>query len=64
MSLEVEKALVPDWFASPFGAEAHRKSFQTEISRKRFCSVDVNKTFEDEELRNFLLNVTAINKER
>ena len=58
LSLQVEKDLVPEWFESPFGEAAHRKAFQNEVERKTFCSVSINKTFANEELLKFLMQVT------
>ena len=59
MSLQIEKDLVPEWFASPLGEAAHRKGFQAEVERNTFCSIDSRKILKDEKLKQALLKLAG-----
>mmetsp|Transcript_2245 Transcript_2245/g.3569 ORF Transcript_2245/g.3569 Transcript_2245/m.3569 type:complete len:402 (-) Transcript_2245:250-1455(-) len=56
-SLEMEKRLLPEWFASPDGEAAHRTKFSQYIKQGKFCAVDAARVLEEEEWMNFFADV-------
>eukprot|EP00814_Leptocylindrus_danicus_P010760 CAMPEP_0116010166 /NCGR_PEP_ID=MMETSP0321-20121206/3849_1 /TAXON_ID=163516 /ORGANISM="Leptocylindrus danicus var. danicus, Strain B650" /LENGTH=408 /DNA_ID=CAMNT_0003479233 /DNA_START=374 /DNA_END=1600 /DNA_ORIENTATION=+ len=66
-SLEMEKRLLPEWFASPDGEAAHRSKFSQYIEQGKFCGIDTARVLEEEEWINFFaktLNLMAKKKVR
>jgi len=52
-SLRYEKAMVPEFFASPLGEQELRNGFEKAVKDKKLCSVNTTHVFQDEQWLRF-----------
>jgi len=58
-SLDLERRVVPQFYASELGERAHQESFSRMVHAHKFCSVDTNAVLRNETWRQFFANLST-----